>query len=85
MSRLYDPPEAIAVMADAVARPTYFIWRKGCHPVQSIPNRWRLDWGWWWALHKSRDYFLVRTSVNLQNKSDTRGWKIRETSPMFLP
>jgi hypothetical protein len=23
--------------------------------------------------------------VNLQNKSDTRGWKIRETSPMFLP
>jgi hypothetical protein len=66
MSRLYDPPEAIAVMTNRFSVPAYFIWRKRCHPVQSIPNYWRLDWGWWWPLHKSRDYFLIRTSTGLQ-------------------
>lgn len=29
--------------------------------------------------------FGTLSRVNLQNKSGTRGWKIRETSPIFLP
>lgn len=32
----------------------------------------------------TEEYRLL-LAVRLQNKSDTRGWKIRETSPMFLP
>ncbi len=64
MSRLFGDSIPIEVQVLNGAIPKQFQWNGCRHPVQTIANHWRVDFGWW-RLRIWRDYFKLQTTTGL--------------------
>lgn len=64
MSRLFGDSIPIEVQVLNGAIPKQFQWNGRRHPVQTVANHWRVDFGWW-RLRIWRDYFKLQTTTGL--------------------